>query len=63
MESASSDLKSIGPSFSDELARKGLLGEHFSWRPNGEIEFFDDTPEHVQSEVMAVYAQHNPAGD
>jgi hypothetical protein len=53
--------KAIGPSFSDELAlHGGLVGEHFTWSPDGTIEFFEDTPVSVISGVEAVYAAHDP---
>lgn len=53
--------KAIGPSFCDELlAHGGLLGQHFSWSADGEIEFFEDTPEPVIEGVQAVYAAHDP---
>lgn len=54
--------KAIGPSFSDELAAYGgLIGQHFTWSPDGTIEFFSDTPASVVSGVEAVYATHDPA--
>jgi len=53
--------KSIGPSFYDELVQYGgLVGEHFSWGPDGTLEFFDDTPQAVIEGVQAVYAAHDP---
>ena len=53
--------KAIGPSFYDELvAHGGLVGEHFSWCPNGDIEFFHDTPQEVIDGVKKVYEAHNP---
>lgn len=53
--------KEIGPTFSAELAEYGgLVGQHFSWRPDGTIEFFEDTPNAVQAGVEAVYAAHDP---
>jgi hypothetical protein len=55
------DQKEIGPSFSDELAAYGgLIGQHFTWSPDGTIEFFDDTPQSVIDGVNAVYAAHDP---
>lgn len=51
----------IGPSFADELAAHGgLIGQHFTWQPDGTIEFFDDTPQAVIDGVNAVYAAHDP---
>lgn len=56
-------MKNIGPYFYDELvAYGGLIGEHFTWSPNGSIEFFDDTPQSVIDGVNAVYAAHDPDG-
>ena len=53
--------KAIGPSFYDELvAHGGLVGEHFSWQPDGVIEFFHDTPQEVIDGVKKVYEAHNP---
>jgi hypothetical protein len=53
--------KQIGPSFIDELtAYGGLVGQHFTWQPDGTIEFFDDTPAAVVQGVQAVYAAHDP---
>ena len=53
--------KAIGPTFEKELAAYGgLLGAHFSWRPDGTIEFFPDTPPDVEAGVEAVYAAHDP---
>lgn len=53
--------KQIGPSFFAELvAHGGLVGEHFTWSPNGSIEFFEDTPQSVIDGVMAVYDAHDP---
>ena len=53
--------KPIGQSFYNELAAHGgLIGQHFSWFPDGTIEFFDDTPSEVVAGVQAVYAAHNP---
>ncbi|MGO4326652.1 hypothetical protein AB4Z48_17635 [Cupriavidus sp. 2TAF22] len=60
-ENQSNEKKPIGPTFFDELkAYGGLIGEHFSWTPLGNIEFFDDTPEAVKVGVQAVYAAHDP---
>lgn len=54
--------KIIGPSFFDELAAYGgLIGRHFTWTAEGDIEFFDDTPAEVVKGVKAVYAAHDPA--
>jgi len=54
--------KAIGPSFFDELmAHGGLVGQHFTWSPAGDIEFFSDTPASIVSGVEAVYAAHDPA--
>lgn len=53
--------KAIGPSFYDELAaRGGLIGQHFTWSPDGAIEFFEDTPASVVTGVESVYAAHDP---
>jgi len=53
--------KSIGPSFADELAAHGdLIGQHFTWSPDGTIEFFEDTPQSVIDGVNAVYKAHDP---
>ncbi|MCS3839377.1 hypothetical protein HNR03_003988 [Pseudomonas sp. JAI111] len=52
----------IGPSFIEELtAHGGLVGQHFTWSPDGTIEFFSDTLASVISGVEAVYAAHDPA--
>ncbi|CUJ60309.1 Uncharacterised protein [Achromobacter xylosoxidans] len=61
MKSSPKDQKAIGPTFPQELAAAGLLGEHFSWRPTGEIEFFEDTPDQVKGSVLEVYAAHDPS--
>lgn len=54
-------MKRIGPSFSEELRRAGLLGLPFSWGDDGVIQF-DDRCTGVQREaVLAVYAAHDPA--
>lgn len=54
--------KAIGPTFFDELvAYDGLVGEHFTWSPDGTIEFFEDTPQAVIDGVLAVYAAHDPS--
>lgn len=54
--------KSIGPSFFDELAAYGgLMGQHFTWSPDGTIEFFEDTPQEVIDGVKAVYKAHDPS--
>ncbi|MDW3683961.1 hypothetical protein RA280_19865 [Cupriavidus sp. CV2] len=51
----------IGASFGDELvAHGGLIGAHFSWSPDGTLEFFDDTAAEVVAGVLAVYAAHDP---
>jgi hypothetical protein len=51
----------IGPSFIDELKiYGGLVGQHFTWSPDGTIEFFHDTPASVVAGVEAVYAAHDP---
>ena len=56
------ETKAIGPTFYDELvAYGGLVGNHFSWTPEGELLFFDGTPEQVRAGVEEVYAAHNPA--
>lgn len=53
--------KAIGPSFYDELvSHGGLVGAHFTWSPDGTIEFFEDTPTDVIDGVNAVYAAHDP---
>lgn len=53
--------KAIGPSFFDELvAYGGLVGQHFTWSPDGIIEFFEDTPQAVIDGVLAVYEAHDP---
>lgn len=53
--------KAIGPSFYDELAAYGgLIGQHFTWSPDGTIEFFEDTPASVVTGVESVYAAHDP---
>lgn len=52
--------KTIGPTFSAELLAAGMLGEHFTWLPDGTLEFFEDTPPAVVSAVEAVYAAHDP---
>ena len=53
--------KAIGPTFFAELLAHGaLVGEHFTWSPDGSIEFFEDTPESVKAGVMAVYEAHDP---
>lgn len=53
--------KAIGQSFYDELlAYGGLVGQHFTWSPDGTIEFFDDTPQSVIDGVLAVYEAHDP---
>lgn len=55
------EMKPIGPTFFAELeAHGGLVGDHFSWSPNGVIEFFDDTPQAVIDGVEAVYEAHDP---
>jgi hypothetical protein len=52
----------IGPSFTDELkAYGGLVGQHFTWSPDGTIEYFSDTPASVVAGVESVYAAHDPA--
>lgn len=54
--------KRIGSTFYNELlAAGGLVGEHFSWCPDGTIEFFDDTPQSVIDGVKAVYDAHDPS--
>lgn len=54
--------KPIGPTFFSELERHGgLIGQHFSWTPEGQLIFFDDTPESVRVGVEEVYAAHDPA--
>ncbi|WP_454703465.1 hypothetical protein [Achromobacter pestifer] len=53
--------KAIGPTFYAELvAHGGLVGNHFSWTPEGELLFFDGTPEAVRAGVEEVYADHDP---
>jgi len=53
--------KPIGNSFYDELVKYGgLVGEHFSWIADGDLIFFEDTPESVVSGVTDVYSKHNP---
>lgn len=53
--------KIIGPSFYDELVTfGGLVGQHFTWTAEGDIEFFEDTPQAVIDGVTAVYAAHTP---
>lgn len=55
-------MKKIGPSFYDELdACGGLVGEHFTWHSDGNIEFFDDTPPAVVDAVKQLYVEHDPA--
>lgn len=54
--------KKIGPTFAHELqVAGGLIGEHFSWYADGNIEFFDDTPAAVKAGVLAVYEAHDPS--
>jgi hypothetical protein len=53
--------KAIGPGFATELKAAGLLGQHFSWQPDGTLEFFADTPPAIVAAVQAVYAAHDPA--
>lgn len=54
--------KAIGPSFYDELvAHGGLVGEHFTWTAEGDIAFFEDTPQAVIDGVSAVYKAHDPS--
>lgn len=49
----------IRSTFADELAEKGdLIGQHFTWTPEGMVEFFDDTPQEVIDGVMDVLAAH-----
>ena len=53
--------KNIGPTFYSELeAYGGLVGHHFSWTPDGDLIFFEDTPDDVRHGVAAVYSSHNP---
>jgi len=55
-------MKKIGSSFYDELAAYGgLVGEHFTWHSDGNIEFFDDTPPTVVDAVKLIYVDHDPA--
>lgn len=55
-------LKAIGPTFYAELvAYGGLVGNHFSWTPEGELLFFDGTPEAVRAGVEEIYADRDPA--
>lgn len=55
-------LKAIGPTFYAELvAYVGLVGNHFSWTPEGELFFFDGTPEAVRAGVEEIYADRDPA--
>lgn len=54
--------KEIGPSFIDELKEYGnLVGQHFSWTPDGTLAFFEDTPAAVITGVKSVYAAHDPS--
>ncbi|MFM9932835.1 hypothetical protein [Achromobacter xylosoxidans] len=49
----------IGASFADELKEKGgLIGQHFTWTPEGMVEFFDDTPQEVVDGVLEVLDAH-----
>lgn len=53
--------KAIGPSFAAELAAlSGVIGAHFTWRADGTLEFFPDTPPAVVTAVQAAYAAHDP---
>ncbi len=52
--------KSIGPTFSAELATAGLMGLPFSWTAAGDITFGANmTPAQITA-VETVYAAHDP---
>lgn len=54
--------KRIGSNFfADLVAHGNLVGQHFSWRADGTIEFFDDTPQDVVAGVLSVYDAHVPS--
>lgn len=52
--------KSIGPTFSQELAAAGLSGLPFAWGEDGEITFADEMTDDQKTAVMAVYERHDP---
>lgn len=51
--------KAIGPSFADELAAAGFMGQPFSWQADGTIFFPDGTAQTLITGVEAVYAAHD----
>ncbi|SEJ85337.1 hypothetical protein [Achromobacter sp. NFACC18-2] len=54
-------MKKIGPTFTQELEAKGLLGLGFSWgNDTGELRFNDDVTAAERAAVEAVLAAHDP---
>jgi len=53
--------KAIGPTFSFELQKAGLLGLPFSWGSDGSINFSSSMTQTQKNQVNAVYAAHDPA--
>lgn len=53
-------MKSIGPTFSEELSRAGLLGLPFSWCADGTFTFSDGMAPGDIEAVEAVYTAHDP---
>ena len=54
------NIKSIGPSFSDELRTANLIGLPFSWGTDGIIQFDPRMTQAQRDAVLAVYAAHDP---
>lgn len=54
-------MKSIGPTFADELKAAGLEGLPFSWDKDGNFTFNEFMTETQKQAVLAIYEAHDPA--
>lgn len=51
--------KVIGESFESELRAAGILGEAFSWTPDGQLFFGDGASQELREQVLAVLDAHD----
>lgn len=53
-------MKTIGPTFANELRAAGLFGLPFSWQEDGTINFGDSITAAQTTSVQSIYAAHDP---
>ena len=53
-------MKTIGPTFSAELAVAGLIGLPFTWGNDGQFNFGEEITKIQKGKILAVYEAHDP---